>query len=269
MTKVQDNKGSDRPAPRQARNYHLNIRLDRPLAWLAAGVRDFGDSPIISLAYGFLVFVISIVIVGGVFLFDLANFLLPCLAGFLVVGPILATGLYQKSMSHSDGKPISMSSVMYVRPGARVQILLVGVMLLLLAILWLRSAFLLYALMYGLLPFVGFEQTLAALFTTPRGLTLLGVGGAVGGLFAAFSFSISVFSIPMLLDQKIDAFTAMGTSMAIAWNNMGLMLVWGALIIGCFVFALLTGLMGLIVVFPVLGHATWHAYQDCRVVIAE
>ena len=90
---------------------------------------------------------------------------------------------------------------------------------------------------------------------------MLIVGTAVGGLFAAFSFAISAFSIPMLLDERIDALTAMGTSMALVWNNLPVMLAWGAIVLALFVLGLATGLLGLIVVFPLLGHATWHAYR--------
>ena len=97
----------------------------------------------------------------------------------------------------------------------------------------------------------------------PIGWAMLVVGSAVGGLFAAFSFAISVFSIPMLLDERVDAFTAMGTSMALVWNNLPVMLTWGAIVLGLFLLSLATGLLGLIVVFPVLGHATWHAYAPC------
>jgi uncharacterized membrane protein len=91
---------------------------------------------------------------------------------------------------------------------------------------------------------------------------LLLVGIAVGALFAAFSFAISAFSIPMLLDERVDALTAMGTSMALVWNNLPVMLTWGAVVLALFLLCLATGLVGLIVVFPMLGHGTWHAYRD-------
>ena len=68
----------------------------------------------------------------------------------------------------------------------------------------------------------------------------------------------------MLLDERIDALTAMGTSMALVWNNLPVMLAWGAIVLGLFLLGLATGLVGLIVVFPLLGHATWHAYRAIR-----
>jgi uncharacterized membrane protein len=93
---------------------------------------------------------------------------------------------------------------------------------------------------------------------------MLVVGTLVGGLFAAFGFAISVFSVPMLLDQRTDALTAMATSMAMVWNNLHPMIAWGAIVLALFVASVVTGLIGLIVIFPLLGHATWHAYRAIR-----
>jgi uncharacterized membrane protein len=93
---------------------------------------------------------------------------------------------------------------------------------------------------------------------------MLLVGSVAGGLFAAFSFAISSFAIPMLLDERVDAFTAMGTSISLVWNNLPVMLAWGAIVLGLFLLSVVTGLLGLIVVFPLLGHATWHSYRAIR-----
>jgi uncharacterized membrane protein len=90
------------------------------------------------------------------------------------------------------------------------------------------------------------------------------VGSLIGGIFAAFSFAISVFAVPALLDQRTDALTAMGSSMAIVWNNRPVMLVWGAIVVVLFAVSVASALIGLILVFPLLGHATWHAYVAMR-----
>ena len=91
---------------------------------------------------------------------------------------------------------------------------------------------------------------------------MLAVGSAVGGLFAAFAFAISVFSVPMLLDRRVDALTAMGTSMKLVWNNLAPLLTWGFIVCLLFAICVATGLIGLILLFPLLGHATWHAYRS-------
>jgi uncharacterized membrane protein len=124
-----------------------------------------------------------------------------------------------------------------------------------------RAAVIIYALFFGLRPFPGLDHIAQMLFTTPTGWAMLIVGGAVGGLFAAFSFAISAFSIPMQLSERVDALTAMGTSVALVWNNLPVMLTWGLIVLALFLLGLASGLLGLIVVFPLLGHGTWHAYR--------
>jgi uncharacterized membrane protein len=102
------------------------------------------------------------------------------------------------------------------------------------------------------------------LVSTPVGWAMLVVGTLVGGLFAAFAFAISVFSIPMLLDQRTDGLTAMASSMGMVWNNLPPMIAWGAIVLLLTAIGLATGLIGLIVIYPLLGHATWHAYKAMR-----
>jgi len=232
--------------------------------WLAAGWRDMRVDPAGSLAYGFLVFIVSLAVVSGLLAFGWDYILLPALAGFMVVGPLLAVGLYEKSRRIATNKPVSLSDMVLIHPASGGQILFTGVLLCLLMLLWMRAAVIIYALFFGLRPFPGLEHIATMLFTTPIGWAMLIVGTAVGALFAAMSLAISAFSIPMLLEERVDALTAMGTSMALVWNNLPVMLTWGAIVLALFLLSLVTGLLGLIVVFPVLGHGTWHAYRAIR-----
>jgi uncharacterized membrane protein len=151
-----------------------------------------------------------------------------------------------------------------VRPRAGAQIFFTGLLLCLLMLLWNRAAVLIYALFFGVRPFPGLDGVVGVLLTTPVGWAMLIVGTLIGGLFAAFGFAISVFSIPMLLDQRTDALTAMGTSMAMVWNNLSPMIAWGAVVLALFVASAVTGFLGFVVIFPLLGHATWHAYRAMR-----
>ena len=249
--------------PPLPRGSSLNRRLAPATAgrWLAAGWRDLIVRPASSLAYGLLVFIVSLAVVAGLVAFGWDYILLPALAGFMVVGPLLAIGLYEKSRRIAAGAPVSLAGMVFIRPVAGGQILFTGVLLCLLMLLWMRAAVILYALFFGLLPFPGLDHVTTILFTTPTGWALLIVGTVVGALFAAFSFAISAFSIPMQLEERVDALTAMGTSMALVWNNLPVMLTWGAIVLGLFLLSLATGLLGLIVVFPLLGHGTWHAYR--------
>lgn len=195
--------------------------------------------------------------------------LFPALSGFLVVAPLAATGLYEKSRRLAAGDEVTLAGMLFVRIRSGGQIVFVGLLLLLLMLLWNRAAVLLFALFFGLLPFPTFEQVVPMLLGTPRGVLLLVAGSLVGGLFAAFSFAISVFAIPRLLDERTDALTAMGRSMAIVSHNLPVMLSWAIIVVALFVVSVATALVGLIVVFPVLGHATWHAYVAMRGPAAE
>lgn len=259
---------SELPEPLRKRPRKSPYERDLPVnviwTWLRAGWRDFMAQPGQSLAYGFLVFAISLVIVAGLFLLRLDYILLPALAGFMVVGPFLAIGLYEKSRRLSEGERVRLIDMIRPRPEAGGQILFTGVLLCLLMLLWMRAAVILYALVFGLRPFPGLDQVMPMLLTTPTGWTLLGIGTVVGGLFAAFAFAISLFSLPMQLSERVDSLTAMGKSMALVWNNLGVAIAWGAIILILFLVSVMTALLGLIVVFPVLGHATWHAYKTVQ-----
>ena len=252
------------PRLRPESDYRRGLPASAAFAWLRAGWRDLAVQPQLSLAYGLGVFVVSVLTVASLFFYGMDSILFPAFAGFMVVGPILAIGLYEKSRRIAAGEPISLANMIFVRAASGRQVWFTGVLLLLLVLLWMRAAVVLYALLFGLLAFPGLYQVAVILLTTPEGLTLLIVGSVVGALFAAFSFAISVFAVPMLLEKPIDALTAMGTSMALVWNNLPVMLTWGAIVLALFVLSLFTGLLGLIVVFPLLGHGTWHAYRAIR-----
>ena len=249
-----------RPESTLARDFRPSVAL----GWLAAGWRDFVEQPATSIMYGLGVFMVSAVIVAGLVLFGLDYILFPAFAGFMVVGPLLAIGLYEKSRRLAAGRPVTLADMIFVHPASGGQILFTGVLLCVLMLLWMRAAVIIYALFFGLLPFPGLHHITPMLLTTPTGWALLVVGTVVGALFAAFSFAISAFSIPMLLEERIDCLTAMGTSVQLVWNNLPVMLAWGVIVLALFLLSLATGLLGLIVVFPLLGHGTWHAYRAIR-----
>lgn len=262
------NTGPSQPA--RARPVPLAHRRRRGLpasaafGWLAAGWRDFLDTPGPSLAYGLAVFAVSVAVVWTLFALGLDYILFPALAGFMVVGPLVAIGLYQKSRDLAEGRKPSLARMVFVRAASGPQVLFTGAILCLLMLLWMRAAVIIYALFFGLRPFPGLDGVATMLATTPQGWGMLVVGAVVGGLFAAFSFAVSTFAIPMLLAERTDAFTAMGTSISLVWNNLAVMLAWGAIVAVLTALAAATGLIGLIVVFPVLGHGTWHSYTSIR-----
>jgi uncharacterized membrane protein len=241
-----------------------DLPADVAFSWLGRGWRDLWTNPFPSLLYGLAVVVASLVFI--VYMFDTGRdyFLFPALAGFMIVGPLVATGLYIKSRALERGEPVSLRSMLAVQPMAGAQVFFTGMLLTMLMLLWMRSAVIVYALFFGVKPFPGLDRVTDMLIATPTGWAMLVTGTLVGALFAGFGFAISVFSVPMLLDRRVDSFTAMGVSMAMVWNNMTPMLIWGATVLALFLVSVATGLLGLVIIFPWLGHATWHAYSQMR-----
>ena len=231
------------------------------LGWLGAGWRDLWRNPVPSLAYGVGTFVLSWAFVWTLTAFGRDYILFPALAGFMIVAPFLAIGLYEKSRAIDEGRTVGLPEMLAVRPRAGAQVFYSGLLLCLLMLLWMRAAVIVYALFFGVTPFPGLDHVVGMLFGTPYGWAMLAVGTAIGGLFAAFAFAISVFAVPMLLDQRVDALTAMGTSMRLVWNNLPPLIAWGAMVLALFALCVVTGLVGMIVIFPLLGHATWRAYR--------
>lgn len=252
------------PALPKAVDHNRHLPASAAVGWLALGWRDLWTRPMPSLLYGLGVALLSLLVIAAMVAFGWAQILFPALAGFLVVGPLLATGLYEKSRRLEAGEKVSLWAMLFPRRGGGGHLFFVGAILLTLMLVWMRAAVLLYALFFGWRPFPGFDHIVTMLFTTPTGLAMLATGTAVGGLFAAFAFAISAFSIPMMLDKRLDAFSAMGLSMSLVWNNLPAALLWGVIVLALTALSLSTALIGLIVIFPLLGHATWHAYAAVR-----
>ncbi|MBW7922612.1 MAG: DUF2189 domain-containing protein [Rubellimicrobium sp.] len=252
--------------PPQKTRDHLARGLPAGVAMqaLARGWRDFRHNPAGSLAYGLALFVLSVVVVWALWRFHLLYLILPALAGFMIVGPFTAIGLYRKSSAIAQGQEMHLEGMRHARRSSAAQLAYAGLLLCLLLIFWLRAADLLYALFFGLIPFPGYEEALLNTFTTARGWGLLVSGGFVGAFFAGFAFSVSLFALPMIEFEGRDALTAMGTSFAIVMKNLVPCFAWGVIVTIGIGLSVVTGLLGLIIVFPVLGHGTWHMYRALR-----
>lgn len=247
----------DRPAAPHARGLPASAALD----WLQAGWRDVRLAPWSSLAYGLFLTLVSYAVLWMLYASNLLYLALPAVSGFLIVGPFLAIGLYEKSRRLAQGKRVSFSDMLVFRPVSGGQLAYAGLLLGLLILFWLRAADLLYALFFGLSPFPGAGDAFTNALTTPRGWALVVTGTLVGGLFASFAFATSVFSIPMLVSRKTDALTAMGLSFVMTVQNLRPMLAWGLIVVCGLGLSAASGLVGLALLFPVLGHGTWHACQ--------
>ena len=249
------------PPAEPRRDFSRGLPASSALDWLAAGWADLRGHPGPSLAYGLLLTALSYAVLLLLHAAGLLYLAFPAISGFLIVGPFLASGLYEKSRQRAAGKTATLAEMIALHPGSGAQLAYAGLLLGILVLFWIRAADLLYALFFGLTRYPGADEAVINVFTTVRGWSLIVTGTLVGGLFAAFAFAISVFSVPMLVSSRRDALTAMGTSFAMTVQNLVPMLAWGAIVTGGLAIWALTGLLALIVIFPVLGHGTWHAWR--------
>lgn len=252
------------PAERAIDPWARNLPAGQALVWLRLGWRDLMRDPHLSLCYGLFVWILLAGALWSLIAHGADYILFPALSGIMVIGPVLAMGLYEKSQRLSLGQPVSLFGMIFARPASGYQVVFAGALLWLLMMVWLRAAVILYALFFGLRPFPGLDHVIAMLAYTPTGWAMLIVGSAIGGLFAAFAFAIGALSLPMLLHEHSDALTAMGTSLVLVWHNLRVMLVWAAIVATLFALSAAFGLLPLIIVFPVLGHGTWHSYRALR-----
>lgn len=237
------------------------VRPDAPWAWLGAGWRDILRVPHVSLCYGALFAVVSGALTWMLFRLDLQYMLMPMTAGFMLVGPLLAVGLYETSRRLTAGEPVGLRHALIVAIRSPAQLAFLGALLMLMLLAWIRIAQLVYALFFGLTSFPGFEQSVHLVFFTVEGLGMLAIGSAVGGVIAVAVFATAALAVPMLMVRDMDAISAMIASVAAVRANFWPMLVWGWLIAVLTGVGIVTLYVGLIVTFPLLGHATWHAYR--------
>ena len=244
------------------------IELDRPWQWLVQGWQDLRRAPAVSFTYGALAAVTGYVLTFGLIWADMLYLVLPLAAGFLIVGPILTVGLYEVSRRAELGESTSLLEALGAFRRNASQIGLMGVALMLLMFAWARIAALIFFLYFGLEP-PSFENLIASTFLQPDTIPFLFFGTAVGGVMALLAFSISVVSIPLLLDRpQANVIDAIATSFRTVQTNPAPMLFWAVLIAGFTAAGLVTLYLGLIVTLPLIGHATWHAYRDL-VIFAE
>ena len=238
------------------------VTLEQPWSWLAAGWRDIWQAPHISLAYGALFAAVSIALTAGLFAIGVEYLLPPLAAGFMLLGPMLAVGLYETSRRLHAGEPVTLRDALLVVTRSPAQLGFIGILLALFMLAWMRIASLLFALFMGTLGFPPLAEILPRLFFTAEGLGLLAVGSAVGAVLAAAVFAISVVSVPMLMVRDVDAVTAMILSVRAARKNAAVLILWAWLIAILTGIGLLTFFVGLTLTFPLVGHASWHAYRD-------
>ncbi|UZG45509.1 DUF2189 domain-containing protein [Caldimonas thermodepolymerans] len=227
-----------------------------PLRWLARGWRDFLRCPGIGLFYG-----TCFAGMGWALLLVFRHapaWTLALSAGFLLVGPFLCLGLYEASRVLERGEHPDLGSSLLAWEHSIGTMAIFGGVLLILEMLWGRASLIVFAVSFEGMP--DFQGSIRQLLAAEH-LEFLVAYVAVGSLFAGLIFAVSVVAIPMILDRQVDAITAALTSLRLVLTQPFVMLCWGALITALVVLAMLPWFLGLLVVGPVLGHASWHAYR--------
>ena len=204
----------------------------------------------------------GIALVWLTFGYDMLPLLFPLASGFALIGPVAAVGLYEMSRRREQGKRITwVDAFDVIRSPGFGAILVLGLVLVAIFLLWLLTASLIYQLTLGPESPVSYAAFVRDVFTTSAGWAMIVVGVGVGFLFAVLVLAISVVSFPMLLDRDVGLPTAVRTSIRAVAANPGPMAVWGLIVAGSLVIGSIPAFLGLVVVMPVLGHATWHLYR--------
>ena len=231
------------------------------LAAFMAGWADFRAAPLFGLFFA------AVYVAGGwLILYALTAtgqiwWTLPAAAGFPILGPFIACGLYEVSRRLEVGEPLSWSAILGViaRQKDR-QIPSIAVVVVVCCLFWNFLAHVIFALFMGLQAMTNISSSFDVFFTA-NGLTMLAIGTLVGAVFSGVLFSLTVVSLPLLLDREVDFVTAMITSVSVVLTNPTVMLVWGLLIAVLLFGGIALGFFGLFVTLPLLGHATWHLYR--------
>lgn len=235
----------------------VTLSFADPLRWLARGWRDMQSAMGIALFYGFCFWGMALSL-SAVFL-HLPLYTMSLVSGCLLVGPFLAMGLYEVSRQREQGRATDLASSLTCWDQHLGSMALLVLVLLLLELLWGRASLVVFAVFFN----TGMPSTagvLQAVFN-PENWAFVAVYATVGSVFAGLVFATSVVSIPMILDRDTDAISASITSLQVFFGNLAVMLFWGVLITGLVVLAFIPWGLGLLIIGPWLGHATWHAYR--------
>lgn len=254
-----------RPMP-QVRKITANDVIDA----LAAGLADIRRAPVYGLTIGALFAAGGLFVVLSAAALEMSYLSYPAAAGFVLIGPFAAVGLYEVSRRLESGDEVSWKTVLgtiWAQKGRELSWM--AFVVLFIQIMWMYQVRLLLALFLGFRSFASFDEFLTQVITTPEGLMFLAVGHVVGAILSLLLFSLTVVSFPLLLEDDRDFITAMITSVRAVVTSPVPMIGWAIVVTAVLIVSMVPAFLGLIVTLPILGHTTWHLYKKCVVLPEE
>lgn len=227
------------------------VPVTAPLKWIWQGAEDMIKAPVVSFGYGLVMTVLIMTLAYLTWDYGQLGLYFGMAIGFLIIGPVLAIGLYSFSCQIEKGQSPVLGYCLKESRSHLKDMMFFAVILMVVFLLWARAANALHVFYpdnadYGI--------TDLALF--------LGIGTPIGAIFSFIVFTTSAFALPMIMDRKTDAITAVVTSVNAVLSNKKTMMLWAAIIAGFVILGFATLLIGFVVFLPLIGHATWHAYRD-------
>ena len=229
----------------------IKLSKDAPIRWLKLGWHDFQNTGGLSFAYGMVMVLIGVLVSWSSWQAHSFVLAIALVGGFFFVGPVIAIGLYSMSRQLEVGMKPEFIRCLRASRKRLANMMILSFVFLVVFLIWARAA----SMVHVFFPSTG-EVSIRDLGV------FLGVGTTIGALFASIVFCVGAFSIPMLLDRKVDPVTAVISSINAVLHNKLIMLYWALLIVTGILLGILAGFIGLAVSLPVIGHASWHAYRE-------
>lgn len=236
------------------------VSVDRASTWLGRGFKDFAAHPAIGLTYGAAFAAIGWLLTFGLAELGMGSVILPLAAGFMLVAPFLAVGLYEVSRRVERGETVTLGQSLCAI-GRNREIGDMGFVLMLIFFAWFQVSMVIFALFFGGSP-PALTEFFHQIVLAPQGPAFLATGTLAGGVLAIIAFALSVVSMPMLLDRDVAVLTAMRTSLKAVATNWKNMIGWAATLATLAVLGMTFFFVGLAITLPIAAHASWHAYRD-------